>query len=492
VTDLVISLVVLVPGLAVATAGATALASKPGLADGANRVGAIVVAATALALSAVGLQRDHPLSGTAYLLDARGAAFLAVVAVVGLTSALLSPRYLDGAGRSLFTAARARRSYYVSFHLFWAALLALPLVANVGVAWLLIEATTAASALLVAFTGRRSALEAGWKYLVLTSMGLTVALLGLVMVYVQTASAGGGLAALRYTQLAHAAPRFDHDAALAAFLLLMAGLATKIGWAPVHNWLPDAHSEAPAPVSALLSAGLLPTVMLVAWRTADALAPAVGRETVERTFIGFGLLSLAVAVPFLWRPMGWKRLLAYSSLEHMGVLALGIGFDNRLATAGVVVHVAGHAVAKSLGFQTTVPLLRLQPSIARRPPAGVGRANSALGWAVGLSLGTLSGLPPLPLFVSELFVLLGGIEAGRTTVVVVAATLLAAGFLGLAHVLIEGLVGRPRGHRREAPVAMTELRWLVAGSALLLAAISAAALLLPGSGVIEAIARGGA
>jgi hydrogenase-4 component F len=490
VTDLAVWLVVLVPALAVATAGAAGLAAAT--ADAANRVGAVAVAVAALALSAIGLQRDHALSGTLYLVDARGSCFLAVVAVVGLTSALLSPRYLDGAGRSMFTPARARRSYYASFHLFWAALLAVPLVANLGVAWLLVEATTAASALLVAFSGRRSALEAGWKYLVLTSMGLTVALFGLVMVYVQTAAAGGGLSALRYTELAGAASRFDHDAALVAFLLLMAGLATKIGWAPVHNWLPDAHSEAPAPVSALLSAGLLPTVMLVAWRTADALAPAVGRETVQRTFIGFGLLSLAVAVPFLWRPMPWKRLLAYSSLEHMGVLALGIGFDNRLATAGVVVHLAGHAVAKSLGFQATVPLLRLQPSVARRPPTGIGRSRPALGWALGISLVTLSGLPPSPLFASELFVLLGGIEAGREAVVVVAAGLLAAGFLGLAHVLIDGILGRPRGHRRGVVLELAEQRVLVASSALLLAAISASALLLPGSGLIAAIVRGGA
>ena len=382
-TDLAVWLVVLVPALAVATACASGLAATP--ADAANRVGAVAVAVAALALSAIGLQRDQALSGTLYLVDARGACFLAVVAVVGLTSALLSPRYLDGAGRSMFTPA-ARRYVLRIVRLFWAALLAVPLVSNLGVAWLLVEATTAASALLVAFSGRRSALEAGWKYLVLTSMGLTVALFGLVMVYVQTAATGSRLSALRYAELAQAAP-VDHDAALVAFLLLMAGLATRISCrAPVHDWSGRPQRGASS-VSALLSAGLLPTVMLVAWCTADALAPAVGRETVQRTFIGFGLLSLAVAVPFLWRPMPWKRLLAYSSLEHMGVLALGIGFDNRLATAGVVVHLAGHAVAKSLGLPATVPLLHgfSRRSRGGRPPAlaaagrrWAGRSASAL------------------------------------------------------------------------------------------------------------------
>ena len=123
--------------------------------------------------------------------------------------------------------------------------------------------------------------------------------------------------------------RRDDQTALVAYLLLLAGLAAKIGWAPVHNWLPDAHSEAPPPVSALLSAALLPAVLLVAWRSEHALAPVIGAGHRAATcLIGFGLVSLAVAVPFLWRPLAWKRLLAYSSLEHMGVIALGIGFGS--------------------------------------------------------------------------------------------------------------------------------------------------------------------
>src|SRR5439155_869159 len=116
-----------------------------------------------------------------------------------------------------------------------------------------------------------------------------------------------------------------------AFVLILAGLATKIGWAPVHNWLPDAHSEAPAPISALLSAALLPTVVLVAWRVKATLDVAVGGGTAGALFLAFGLASVIVAIPFLWRALPWKRLLAYSSPEHMGVIALGIGFGPALA-----------------------------------------------------------------------------------------------------------------------------------------------------------------
>ena len=241
-------------------------------------------------------------------------------------------------------------------------------------------------------------------------------------------------------------------------MLILVGLAAKIGWAPVHNWLPDAHSEAPPPISAMLSAALLPTVLLVAWRTELALEPALGAGTVQALLVGFGLLSLAVAVPFLWRPQPFKRLLAYSSLEHMGVLALGIGFATPLAIAGVVVHVAGHGIAKALGFYAAIPLLREDPASADAPPSGVARRSPSTAFSIGVSLVTLAGLPPLPLFVSELMILLGGIDAGLLGASTAAALLLALGFLGIAHALLEGLARRATPKRRPA-LARRPTRW---------------------------------
>jgi hydrogenase-4 component F len=175
--------------------------------------------------------------------------------------------------------------------------------------------------------------------------------------------------------------------------------------------------------------------------------PAVGAAAVRALFVGFGLASLAVAVPFLWRPLPWKRLLAYSRLEHMGVLALAIGFQHPLATAGALLHVAGHALAKSLGFATTGPLLRYQPAAARRPARGLAAQSRPLAGAVGVSRGTLSGLPPSPLFLSEILVMSGGLAAGLAWASALATVLLALGFLGMAHVLVEGLAGRPSGRR---------------------------------------------
>jgi hydrogenase-4 component F len=364
-----------------------------------------------------------------------------------------------------------------------------PLAANLGAAWLLIEAGTAASALLVAFSGKARALEAAWKYLVLTSLGLGVALLGILVLQVAQHRAGGAIG-LSYGSIHAAAPGLDHQLALLAYLLLLAGLAAKIGLAPVHNWLPDAHSEAPAPVSALLSAALLPAVLLVAWRVQQALAAGVGAATARHVFIFFGLASLAVAVPFLWRPLAWKRLLAYSSLEHMGVIALGIGFGHPLALAGAIVHVAGHALAKSLGFYASLPLFGVQPSTASHAARGVGRVDARMGAVVGVCLAALAGLPPSPLFVSELMVALGGIKAGYTGAVIVALVLLALGFLGLCHALIEAVAGRRRGMRSETPPGRRLVVLLAAGCLVLLPALAGAALALPGSAIADALARG--
>jgi len=406
----------------------------------------------------------------------------------GTTSALVSPAYLTDSSRSFFPAAHARRFYYLAFFLFWAALLAVPIAGNLGEAWLFVEATTAASAMLVAYSGGRHALEAGWKYLVLTTAGLTVALTGIVIVYVAAPAAHHNLSGLDWATLGATSHAIPHRTALAAFVLIIVGLAAKIGWAPVHNWLPDAHSEAPPPVSALLSAALLPAVVLVAWRTTRALEPAVGDATTHHFLIGFGLLSLAVAVPFLWRPLAFKRLLAYSSLEHMGVIALGIGFGSRLALAGVVIHVIGHALAKALGFYASIPLLRLQPRAITRPVRGLARVDNRVAGALAISLISLSGLPPSPLFFSELFVLLGGFVAGHTIAASLGAAMLALGFLGLVHALIEAMAGRsaPRSSvripaRQIAPVTIVFLVGLIV--------LAAGAMTVPDSPVVEALAR---
>ena len=484
-------LIIAAPACALLTGAATWLARTARQADLLNSAGAVPTALLTLVLAGIAVaDAAHPRHGAWWMLDAAGGVFLAVIAAVGLLSALVAPSQLASSSRGLVRAARGRAMYYAAYHAFWAALIAVPLVDNLGLAWLLVEATTGASALLVAYSGTRGALEAGWKYLVLTTFGLAIAMLGIIILYVAIAAGDGTLSTLDWQSIARAAPRLRGGPAVVAFVVIIAGLATKVGWAPVHNWLPDAHSEAPPPVSALLSAALLPTVVLVTWRLVIALGPALTPGTASALVLAFGLVSLAVAVPFLWRSMAWKRLLAYSSLEHMGVLAVGIGFATPLATAGVVVHVAGHALAKSLGFYAAGPLLRHAPRAGERAVRGLAFANPTTASAVGVSLGALAAMPPSPLFVSELLILLGGIAAHEIAVTVIAATLLALGFLGLAQALVDGLVGEPRVRRWRSGRSGLRLRRLTVICGVLMLALTAAACLLPGSGVVNHLMAG--
>lgn len=450
-------------------------------------VGGFVAGGLAVTVSAGALlDPTNRRMGTWIVLDAAGGLLVGVVGVVGLVAVLTSPaflRTLPGEGRS-----RGRRVgvYYTVLYAFWATLLAVPLAGNLGAAWLLIEATTAASALLVGFSRKPRALEAAWKYLILTSLGLGIAMLGIALL--ATGIPGGGLGGLSWHTLTTYSS--GRPQALVAYLLVLAGLAAKIGWAPVHNWLPDAHSQAPAPVSALLSAALLPSVLLVAWRCQQGLVNVVGPTTTQGVLILFGLVSMGVAVPFLSRPLAWKRLLAYSSLEHMGVIALGIGFANPLALAGVAIHITAHAIAKTLGFAAVTPLLAHDPRAADHAVSGVGRTRPALGVTMALCLGTLSGMPPSPLFASEILIIAGGFHAGHPWAAGLAAALLALAFLGLTHALLETTAGEAptRDTTRPAGLILVTVLSVVAVVALL--TLTVASVQLPDTDLVPAFLKG--
>ena len=217
----------------VAAGGATQLARTARVVDRIAATGALATAGVGAALVSISLLRlDQPLRTGVVTVDAAAAVFLVPIIIVGTTSALVSPAYLNDSKRSFFPAAHARRLYYLAFFLFWAALLAVPIAGNLGEAWLCVEATTAASAMLVAYNGGRHALEAGWKYLVLTTAGLTVALTGIVIVYVAAPAAQHNLGGLDWTTLSATSHQVPHRTALAAFVLIIVGLAAKIGWAP--------------------------------------------------------------------------------------------------------------------------------------------------------------------------------------------------------------------------------------------------------------------
>jgi len=444
--------------------------------DTANRVVAVIVLGSGtLAVTAAVTGSGTDVGGQPGVgVDRLGAVFLGVGALVGFLSAILSPWYLHRGTAGFF--GNGPRWYYFAFYLFWAALLAIPLAGNLGIAWVLVGLSTGVTCLLVAYSGRRRALEAGWKYLILTTLGLVVALFGIMIIYSLEEHSEASISTLDWSTLATSTPTVATPALTAALIFTTVGFAAKVGWAPVHHWLPDAHSEAPATVSALLSAALLPAVVLVVWRIDLALPTGVS-NSMQLLVSGFGLLSLAVAVPFLWAPLPIKRVLAYSSLEHMGIIALGIGFANPIAVAGVLLHVCGHAVAKSLGFFATLPLFEADPSAAHRPVRDLTRISPPVATALGLSLGALSGLPPSPLFVSELLILMGGVAAGQTVVVVIAAVLLALAFVGMTRQTLDALLAPTR--HRSAETTPSRAWWTLSlGLGLLLLALLVGAALV--------------
>jgi hydrogenase-4 component F len=366
---------------------------------------------------------------------------VSVVALVGVTSLLISDAMLATKQQSFFEVKHARRRYYLLAYGFVAAMLALATTTNLAAAWLLAEVSTGISGMLVAFSGRPAALEAAWKYVVLTTLGLAVSLFGITILY-GNAGASGGIHALDFDRLSTVVSGMPTETAALAFGLVIVGLAAKVGWAPVHNWLPDAHGEAPPPVSAMLSAALLPTVACICWQVIHGLPEPIANP-LQLIVTGFGLTSLAVAAAFLSLPMPFKRMLAYSSLEHMGVIAIGIALDTPLAAFAVLVHIAGHAIAKAVAFNATIPLLALDRSSLHRPLANVSKQHRPAAWLIVGSLGALAALPPSPLFISELLIVFAAIETGQVWLAATTALLLALGFVGLSRTTIRIVAATP-------------------------------------------------
>ncbi|MFZ0161225.1 MAG: proton-conducting transporter membrane subunit, partial [Kineosporiaceae bacterium] len=382
------------------------------------------VHAGGVAVAAGGLLRVDAL--TAYL--------LAVVGVVALnaTWAGLEPR----------AAASAPDGWLAGLVCLFVAAMSLALLAdNLGVMWVAIEGTTITTAFLVGYRGGRRAVEAAWKYVVLGSVGVAVAFLGIVLLY--AASDAGGVATLSWAAMTAHPLGLDRDLTRVGAALAALGLATKAGLAPMHTWLPDAHSQAPAPVSGLMS-GVLLSVAFYAILRIKAISDAVlGPGQMRGLLVSAGLLSLLVAAGLILTQRDYKRMLAYSSIEHMGLLALGAAVSGPVATAAVLLHILGHGLAKSTLFVLAGRLLAAEGSttiadvrdlLGRRPAI-------AVPWLVAMA--ALLGLPPSGLFFTEVAIIGAGFDRGLGWVMAVALALLLIAFTGLARHTLSMTLSRP-------------------------------------------------
>ncbi len=388
-------------------------------------------------------------------LDGLARVLLAVVAVVGaLASADSFAHWSDDlALRGPDVAELGRGIRRVRVYFFWqqaflASLLLAAVSGNLGLSWLAIELTTVTSAVLVGFSGSPRAVEAAWKYVVLCSVGLALALFTVILFY--ALAGGGGLGGLAWGALRAAAAAFSLGPAKLAFLFALVGFGTKAGLAPLHAWLPDAHSEAPAPVSALLSGVLLAVVLCTLVRIAGITAVVTRSAFPYHLLLGAGLLSVAVATPFLVLQDDLKRLLAYSSIEQVGLMAVGFGLHTPLATEGAVVQLVVHAFTKSGLFFTAGRILHEVGSQRLARLRALSRRAPLLGLAWLFGVFTLGGLPPFGMFFSELAIL-RAVMSVNAALGLALLGLLAVVFGGLFFYVGGGLFGPDRSERRLRP-----------------------------------------
>ena len=349
---------------------------------------AVAASATVL-VSAVALWILHPPDrGTPHIAlgallraDSLSVCMLGVVGVIGTLSCLASIGYLDHELAHGHTTSAGARQYGVLIGLFLAAMTAAVQANNLGVLWVAIEATTVATAFLVGHRRTRESLEATWKYLVICSTGIAFAFLGTVLLYDASRHAGAGLDLTSLT--AHASRLDPHVTRLAVGLLLL-GYGAKAGLAPLHTWLADAHSQAPAPVSALMSGVLLAVAFTGLLRIKTVADLALGPGYLRAGLLVMGLITIAVAAAMLVGQRDLKRLLAYSSMENMGLIAIAAAAGSRLAIAALLLHVIAHGVAKTVLFLAAGQLQAAHDSTAL---ADITRVLSRQGFEQALTSG---------------------------------------------------------------------------------------------------------
>ncbi|MBN1270279.1 MAG: NADH dehydrogenase FAD-containing subunit [Kiritimatiellae bacterium] len=311
-----------------------------------------------------------------------------------------------------------------------------------GLLWVAVEATTLASAPLIYFHRHHRSLEATWKYLLICSVGIALALLGNFLLTAAAARLGQHDESLLLGALMKDARLVDHGWLKAAFIFFLVGYGTKMGLAPLHTWLPDAHSEAPSPVSALLSGALLNTALLAILRAHQVCVAAGLASFSSDLLVLFGLLSMAVAAVFILNQPDYKRMLAYSSVEHMGILALGVGLGGG-AVYGAVLHALNHSLTKGFLFLVAGNVLAAYRTKTAADVRGLIRALPASGllWLAGFF--AITGSPPFGTFLSELAVLKGAIEQGHPAIAAAYLGLLALVFIGMASVFLRMAQGKP-------------------------------------------------
>jgi hydrogenase-4 component F len=366
-------------------------------------------------------------------LDDFGAIILLVVMFVSTLAGAYSVAYFRNPLQGHTLRPGELRKYFSLFHLFTFTMVLASVSGNLALLWTGVTATTFASAPLVDFYGSREPLEAAWKFLVLAVAGELIALFGFLLLYGSGITALGSAYNFSIPVLEAAGPRLSPSLAGLGFLLVLIGFGTKAGLAPMHTWLPDAHSQAPVPVCAMLSGAELNCAMLAIVRVLSLASPSAGVGAVDlrAALLAFGLLSMTVGVVFLISQRNFKRLLAYSSVEQMGLIAAGFGIGAPLAVVGALLQMLTHSLAKSLMFFNSGNLLLRFRTTTIADVRGVIRVAPATALLVIVGALAIAGAPPFGLFVSELSIVRGALGRSSWGIGALIAALLLLGFIAL-------------------------------------------------------------
>lgn len=428
------SLLWLVPLVSAVTAGVMLLVRAPRVLAALDVASSLAVLALAAAVARAVATEGSVAMGVLRA-DAVTVPFLLLVGLLAAATSIYSVGWMKRELERGVFRLRSLRFYYALVHAFIATMSVTVLADNLGVLWIAMEGTTITSAVLVGFHGNRHSLEAAWKYIIVTTIGISFGLFGTVLVYAAAAHVQGHAAAgaMSWSAIAAIAPRLDPGIVRIAFVFVIVGYGTKAGLAPVHMWLPDAHSQAPTPVSALLSGVLIKCALLGIIRFHTIARGACGPEFSGRLLLLFGLVSVVVATPFILAQRDFKRLLGYHSIEHVGIIALGLGFGGPVGTYGALLHVINHGVTKALVFFVAGDAIGRYGTRDMHDIRGLLGVAPWAGTLLMLGAFSLAGTPPFSIFMSELFVLRAGIASGSFAVVAVFLVMVTIIFAGLIH-----------------------------------------------------------
>ena len=364
-----------------------------------------VIASLLTFVSACCLLIWRPAPGRLVVVDDLNVVFLVLNTLVGFTTSLFSRGYIAHELHIGRLTPRYLRFYHAMFQFLIAAMNLALLTDITGLMWVAVEFATLTTVLMVGIYRTHEAIEAAWKYFILGSIGIALALFGTILIYVAAQPVvGNGLPAMTWAVLQAHAGRFDPAILNVAFVFLMLGYGTKAGLVPLHAWLPDAHAEGPTPVSAVLSGLLLNVAIYAILRFKLLLAGNGGAIAPGPLMMAMGLLSVLFAGFMLYRRRDVKRFFAYSSIEHMGIIAFAFGLGGPLANFAGLLHMAMHSLTKSGIFYSVGHMTRIKGSQRFADITGLTTSHPLLGWTFVASVAAIAGLPPFGVFTSEFLV----------------------------------------------------------------------------------------